>query len=167
MALSEASNNHPDEGELSPAHSESEDLDEIIKEASKTASMVTGQAVQADPLHYTPADSSNRPQSRGEPLPARNDTRTLMMSSGLGESSPLVRMNSYLATQLISFWYDAEEEEVPVQRRSEIVKEAIDSAMISRTARGLSAGDPDDQEYVKAVIKRVGLLVSFYKDLTK
>ncbi|KAJ3492048.1 hypothetical protein NLJ89_g11283 [Agrocybe chaxingu] len=76
-------------------------------------------------------------------------------------------MDSYLATQLISFWYDAEEEEVPTRRRSEIVKEAIDSAMISRTARGLTAGDPDDQDYVKAVIKRVGLLVSFYKDLTK
>ncbi|KAJ3509878.1 hypothetical protein NLJ89_g4984 [Agrocybe chaxingu] len=165
MASSEASNNHPDEGEPSPAQSESEDLDDIIEEASKT--IVTGRAVRAEPLRYTPADISNRPQSRGEPVLARNDARTLMMSSGLGESSLLVRMSSYLATQLISFWYDAEEEEVPVRRRSEIVKEAIDSAMISRTARGLTAGDPDDQDYVKAVIKRVGLLVSFYKDLTK
>lgn len=94
-------------------------------------------------------------------------TNDFMRQYGLGENSLIVPMDTNLACALILFWKDFSETEVPIIRRAEMVSKALESTFLAWSARSKAPRNPDDNEYVSSIMKRVRLIVRFYMEMTK
>ncbi|CAA7262388.1 unnamed protein product [Cyclocybe aegerita] len=101
------------------------------------------------------------PAGTGPGIPARNHDDAVhsgarSLKYAQAQSEPLLR------AELRRFWvYHAQEQ--PAQRQYELAKEAVQIARSSRKARGLSR-DPNDGEFVEAVLRRLDMLIDFECD---
>ncbi|KAF8957873.1 hypothetical protein BDZ97DRAFT_1762532 [Flammula alnicola] len=108
--------------------------------------------------------TSEIPERRHAP---RADANELMRRYGMGTNVPIAQMDTLLAEKLMLFWEDFTEIQVPTNRCSELVSEALSSTILARSARSMPPGNPNDEDYVLSVMKRVGLTVKFYMNMMR
>jgi hypothetical protein len=97
---------------------------------------------------------------------SRMGANDAMRRYGMGEQTPIAALDSALGRELMLFWEDFTENEVPIHRRSELVGEAVTSTILARQARGLPLGDPNSMNYCVSVMRRVALVVQMYLEMT-
>ncbi len=115
-------------------------------------------APEYDPLDMTFITADGRRQKEA-PRESAQDT---LHKAGLGNRDPIVALDTKLAQSIMLFWTDFSENDVPIRRRTELVKEAMVATFYARSARNLPMGSPDDEVYIKSVMRRLSLVVTFY-----
>ncbi len=98
-------------------------------------------------------------RQKNAPCESAQDT---LHKAGLGNRDPIVVLDTKLAQSIILFWTDFSENDVPIRRRTELVKEAMVNTFYARSARKLPMGSPNDEVYIKSVMRRLSLVVTFY-----
>ena len=113
-----------------------------------------------DPLEMTFMTADGRRQNNA-PRESAQDT---LHKAGLGNKDPIVALDTKLAQSIMLFWTDFSESDVPIRRRTELVKEAMLATFYARSARKLPVGSPDDETYIQSVMRRLSLVVTFYNN---
>lgn len=147
-------------GSRTPSEHSDQRSHETRRAPNYPAVAATDDRSNASVMTYQPTTSEQNAPHAGR----RESIHETMQRSGLGVHTQLVALDTRLAQAIVLFWSDFGESDVPIKRRTELVKEAVASAYWARTARQQPIGNPNDDIYVQAVMRRISLNVTIYMD---